>query len=73
MELKKMNSNGFFHNEKHFEIKNLVIRNAKIICPGNISEIEADIEIENGIIKSIGRDCQQVILRITAQLITIKR
>jgi dihydroorotase len=51
-----MDSNRFSYNEKHFEVKNLVIRNAKIICPGILSETQADIEIENGIIKSIGRD-----------------
>jgi dihydroorotase len=51
-----MNSNGSTFNEKHFEIKDLLIRNARIICPGKISETEADIEIENGVIKSICRD-----------------
>jgi len=51
-----MDSKGFPHNEKHFDIKNLVIRNAKIICPGLMSETQADIEIEDGTIKSIGRD-----------------
>jgi len=51
-----MDSKGFLYNEKHFEVKNLVIRNASIICPGVLSETRADIEIENGIIKSIARD-----------------
>jgi dihydroorotase len=51
-----MDSKGFLYNEKHFEVKNLVIRNAKIFCPGVLSETQADIEIENGIIKSIGSD-----------------
>jgi dihydroorotase len=51
-----MDSNGSTFNEMHFEIKDLLIRNARIISPGKISETEADIEIENGVIKSICRD-----------------
>ena len=51
-----MDNKGFSYNEKYFDIKNLVIRNAKIICPGSIPETQADIEIENGTIKSIGND-----------------
>ncbi|HEX7560628.1 MAG TPA: dihydroorotase [Candidatus Humimicrobiaceae bacterium] len=51
-----MDDKGFLYNEKHLVFKNLVIKNARIICPGPIPEIQADIEIENGIIKSMGRD-----------------
>ena len=51
-----MDNKGNLYSEKHFDVKKLVIRNAKIIYPGLMSETQADIEIENGTIKSIGRD-----------------